>query len=86
MKQKRKPHLSPRAQKLLNLGSGMMCEVLQAGGIPEIVIAAKTTHSAGYLDYIIASPLPKDKILYVLRRVIGLIDGSIPIRTPDEMN
>ena len=82
----KKPKLSKEAQIRLDLAGSMMAEVLQQGGLPEIVIAAKPIHSAGYLDYFIASPLKKEEILHVLRRVTGLLDGTLPIRRPSEMN
>jgi len=88
MKRKRqqKHVLSGEDKAIVDLGNDMLVEVLKRGGCPAIIIAAKATHQAGYLDYFISSPLPKEKILYVLHRVIGLLEGTIPKRTPDEMN
>ena len=75
----RKKHkLSDEAEARIKLGSDMMAEVLQYGGIPEIVIAAKVTNrETSALDYFVCSPLERDKIYYVLTRVVGLMDGSI---------
>jgi len=78
MSKNKKPNLTPDAQRRLDLGSQMMSKVLEQGGVPEIVIGARVTNKEMHaLDYFIVSPLERDKILYVLSRVVGLLDGSI---------
>ena len=64
----------------------MLADVISKGGLPELIIAAKAGPAPGYVDYYIVTPLDKEKILYVLRRVAGLVDGSIPPVVPPEMN
>jgi len=72
--------LSKEAQARLDLASQMMSRVLEQGGIPEIVIAAKTgnrkLHEVTY--FIAAAPtMDKDQVKYILSRVLGLLDGRI---------
>ncbi|MHC4181513.1 MAG: hypothetical protein ACYSWU_28795 [Planctomycetota bacterium] len=57
----------------------MLTEILEWGGVPAIVIGMKQIGSkeVPYVDYVIAGELDKDKVLYVLRRLVGLIDGTI---------
>jgi len=75
---RKKPKLSQEAQSRIDLAGQMMSTVLESGGIPEIVIAAKTINTATHeLKYYVVSPLEQDQIRYVLTRVLGLMDGSI---------
>ena len=77
MSRKRK-QLSKEAQARVNLASQLTSEVLQKGGIPEIVIAAKPgSRELSEVTYMIASPLEEEQIRYVLSRVLGLMDGRI---------
>ena len=66
-----------RANAGKRLGESLMDSVLSQGGTPQIVIAAKTIGTGHMLDYFVASPLAKDKIMYVISRVNALLNGSI---------
>lgn len=57
----------------------MMAKVLEQGAIPEIIIAAKSLPDQGEyaLNYFIVSELPREKVLYIISRIKGLLDGSI---------
>ena len=78
MSRKKRPKRRSEADARVKLSSQLMAEVLQRGGIPEIVIAAKPgNRELSELTYFIASPLEPDQIRYILSRVLGLLDGRI---------
>ena len=70
---------SREAERIAKVAFEMMGAVIDQGAIPEIVIGAKSTGPAGHLDYVIVGNphMTKDQMEYVLRRVLGLIDGTI---------
>jgi hypothetical protein len=57
----------------------MLSQLLGWGGMPMLVIASKRIgdHKTPFVDYAVASELKQEDVLYVLRRVTGLMDGTI---------
>lgn len=87
MSRKRKqPKMSPHAKATISLGTDLLTQILGTGSVPTVVIGSKALGVSGALDYTVASPLKKDEIIYVLKRVTGLLEGTIPLRPSTEVN
>ena len=73
-----KKRLSKEAQRRVDIGTDMLATVLKQGAVPEIMIAARIVNRDTHqLDYIIASPLDRKQVVYILSRMLKLLDGSI---------
>jgi hypothetical protein len=85
-----KTKLSGEAQARVDMAGRMIAEVLKRGCIPEIIIGAKQVgpRDQSYLEYSVAGApgMTRQQIEYVLRRTLGLVDGSIKQRSPSEQN
>jgi len=84
-KRKARPNskLSVDDQKMLEHSRQLMARALESGGIPAIIITYRQVNpTISQQEFGVASTLSKEQIQYILKRLSGLLDGSIVPDTP----
>ena len=64
----------------------MVATILKLDACPLLMIGARFLNDEGRTDYVTASALSTEDILYVLGRVKGILEGRLPDHAPHTRN